>query len=103
MPAHPKPVPKATVHPDGRGFLLTVDGATGRETRLVTASQVAHTQALFGLPEEGLRIKLFDIGEPVDTPLEDDKEHDATWLTSACDDAPEPLRRKARHGPRLRY
>lgn len=68
------PVPAAALDPHGRGILLTVGG----ETRLVTPSQVATASALFGLPVEGLRRKLFDTGHPV---------HDIDdRLVQQCDD-----------------
>lgn len=97
------PVPDAALDPHGRGILLTVDG----ETRLVTPSQVATASALFGLPVEGLRRKLFDTGHPVhdiDDRLvqqRDDEDGDET-----CPEAETPedafLRRpgRRRRGPR---
>lgn len=102
--AAPIPVPDAALDPYGRGILLTADG----ETRLVTPSQVATTSALFALPVEGLRRKLFDAGRPVHdvddrlTPQHDDEEEDDAWPADVADDAFRPRwQRLRRRGPRL--
>jgi hypothetical protein len=55
-------VPTATVDTARRAILLTLEG----ETRFVTAVQVSTIAALFALPPEGLRQKLFAAGRPLE-------------------------------------